>query len=474
MRVLGSLPLLLAGCTLSRLEPVPCADNLTCREAFGWGYTCDADAGLCAPAEVEPRCEQTWPTDLLTNREEYADTIVFGAILDRSAAEAEMLAFELPVRQVNDEAGLDGRAFGIIECDTEENGNIDDRNLDESNLDLALWLADSIGVPAILGPQYSSNAIDVYTAVSPYGTLVMSQSATSPALTDIDGGAPTANDPGLFWRTPPPDSLQGKVIASDVAARGVGQVAVIYQNGAYGEGLATVFNAEFNALGGEATLYPFDDSDASLDHFVTVVGSSAEEVLFIASDTDAVKAFLRGAGALADEWGDRGVFLTDGAYYTDVFEETASSAGDLFDQLRGTRPTVDIESATYQFFKASFESTYGVDSTEYAYSAYAYDASWLLIYGAAWATYQQDGVSGENMARGLLKVSSGDEVAIKPTGWPTVRANFAEGRAVDVLGASGELDYDATGEAAAPIEIWTVSCTGGQCTFGVEEVVQPD
>ncbi len=468
------LPLLLVGCSFSKLDPVPCSDNATCRDAFGWGYTCDTEAGLCAVAETEPRCEETWPTDLLTDREKYADTIIFGALLDRSAAEAEMLAFELPVRQVNDEAGLDGRAYGIIECDTEENGNYDDRTLDEANLDLAIWLADSVGVPAILGPQYSSNAIDVYTAVSPFGTLVMSQSATSPALTDIDGGAPTANDPGLFWRTPPPDSLQGKVIAMDMMERGVTDVAVIYQSGAYGEGLADVFNQEFQARGGTATLYYFENDNQRDEATVTVGASGAEEVLFIASDTDTVKAFLRGAGALIDQYDGRGIFLTDGAYYIDVFEETASSAGDLFDTLRGTRPTVDTESTTYALFKSAFESTYGIDPTEFAYSAYAYDATWLLIYGSAWAEYNQDGITGENMARGLLKVSSGDEVEIKPSAWTTVRADFSAGKAVDVIGASGDLDYDETGEAAAPIEIWTVDCTGGSCTFGQESVVEPD
>lgn len=467
------LPLLVAGCSFGKLDPVPCADNATCRDAFGWGYTCDAEAGLCAPAAEEPRCEATWPTDLLTNREAYAETIVFGALIDRSAAEAEMLAFELPVRQVNDEAGLDGRAYGIIECDTEESGTYDSRTLDEANLDLALWLADSIGVPAILGPQYSSNAVDVYTAVEPYGTLVMSHSATSPALTDIDGGAPTANSPGLFWRTPPPDSLQGEVIAMDMIAREVTDVAVIYQAGAYGEGLADVFNEQFVARGGSAALYYFDNDNQRDEAVVAVAASGVQEVLFIASDTDSVKAFLRGAGALYDDYAERGIFLTDAAFYVDVFEETESTAGDLFDQLRGTRPTVDTRETTYQLFRSAFQSTYDLDPTEYAYTAYAYDAAWLLIYGTAWATYQQDALTGTNMARGLLKVSSGDEVEIKPSTWTTVKAKFEAGSAVDVIGASGALDYDAQGEASAPIEIWTVSCSGSSCEFAQDSVVQP-
>jgi len=468
------LPLvLLAGCSLSRLDPLPCADNQTCRDAFGWGYTCDTDAGLCQQAAVEDRCATTWPEDLLTDRDSYADTIIFGGLIDRSAADAEMKAFELPIRQVNEKSGLDGRDYGLIECDVQESSSYDSRTLDEANIDMATWLADSIGVPAVLGPQYSSTAIDVYSAIAPFGTMIMSHSATSPALTDIDGGDPSANDPGLFWRTAPPDSLQGKVIAGDMIDRGISKVAVIFQDGAYGEGLEDAFNTAFLAAGGTTDLYPFSADTDRDEAVVEVASSDDEEVLFIASDVETVEAFLRGAASLGDGYEGKGIFLTDGAYYESVFTDTQDSASALFDQIRGSRPTVDTDSTTYQLFKASFQSAYDLDPDAYAYTAYAYDASWLLIYGTAWATYQLDGVSGVNMARGMLKVSSGDEVEIKPNSWTTVTADFAAGHAVDVVGASGNLDYDEVGEASAPIEIWTVSCSGSSCSFTRESVVEP-
>lgn len=467
------LAIALAGCSLSRLDPIPCADNQTCRDAFGWGYTCNADAGLCEAAATEDRCATTWPEDLLTDREKYADTIIFGGLIDRSAADAEMLAFELPIRQVNEKSGLDGRNYGLIECDVQESSSFDTRTLDEANLDMASWLADSIGVPAVLGPQYSSTAIDVYTAISPFGTMVMSHSATSPALTDIDGGAPTPNDPGLFWRTAPPDSLQGKVIATDMMDRGITKVAVIFQNGAYGEGLEDAFNTAFLAAGGTTDLYPFS-TDSDRDTAVVTVGSSdVEEVLFIASDTDSVEAFLRGAASLGDAYLDKGIFLTDGAYYESVFTDTKDSASALFDLIRGSRPTVDTESTTYQLFKASFQAAYDIDPDGYAYTAYAYDAAWLLIYDTAWSTYQYDDITGVDMARGMLKVSSGDDVEIKPNSWTTVTADFKAGHAVDVVGASGSLDYDTEGEVSAPIEIWTVSCSGSSCSFNQERVIEP-
>ncbi len=59
---------LLAGCSLSKFDAVPCTENLECRDAFGWGFTCDTDAGLCAETPTEARCERAWPEDLLSNR----------------------------------------------------------------------------------------------------------------------------------------------------------------------------------------------------------------------------------------------------------------------------------------------------------------------------------------------------------------------------------------------------------------------
>ena len=135
---------------------------------------------------------------------------------------------------------------------------------------------------------------------------------------------------------------------------------------------------------------------------------------------------------------------------------------------------MDTSTSAYALFSTAYLATYAVDPTGSAYPAYAYDASWLLLYGAAWATTQEDGISGLNMARGLRKISDGDEVEIKPGTWPTVQANFETGASVDVVGASGTLDYDpATGETTAPIEIWYVECSGSSCTFGQHGIIEP-
>ena len=93
-----------------------------------------------------------------------------------------------------------------------------------------------------------------------------------------------------------------------------------------------------------------------------------------------------------------------------------------------------------------------------------------MVYGTAWSTYQNGDITGMGIAQGLRKVSSGQEVLVRPTSWSTVRASFDAGQSVDVVGASGTLDYDPiTEETATPIDVWTVNAPGTdfkiECTF---------
>lgn len=106
-------------------------------------------------------------------------------------------------------------------------------------------LVTSDGVVAIMGADCSgvTTAIANNTAV-PNGVVMVSPSATSPALTTID-------DKGFFFRTAPSDARQGQVLADVLKARGINDVAITYTNNDYGKGLADSFSGAFTANGGK-------------------------------------------------------------------------------------------------------------------------------------------------------------------------------------------------------------------------------
>ena len=98
-------------------------------------------------------------------------------------------------------------------------------------------------VAGIMGADCSGVTTAIANNVAiPNGVTMVSPSATSPALTDID-------DNGYFFRTAPSDARGGEILAQTVVERGISKVAVTYTNNDYGKGLADSFSSAFTALG---------------------------------------------------------------------------------------------------------------------------------------------------------------------------------------------------------------------------------
>ena len=438
-----------------------CASSVDCRDALGLGWACGEDAQCFQPGP-HPRCTSE-PSSILTDPAAHQDDLLIGSIFDQDDFLLMVRAARLAVIQVNDRDGLGGRPVGIVECTNEESAAFDALTAEEATVEVGRYMAEQFGVSAIVGPATSGRAEVAYNALSPLDVLLISPSATSPALTAIDGLVSTDAAPGLFWRTAPPDSLQGRVIADQMITElGVTRVAVINETGAYGEGLAEVFLQNFVGGGRTADSFPFSNV-TDLGQITATVGdqtSDFEEVLVISSQTSDVADFLNAAAGIPG-YAAMGIFLTDGARDAQLLEETAGTANALYPNIRGTVPAI-LQGLVYNAFSAAYTIVYnGQNPADFGFSAHAWDASWLALIGAAWADAQEAEVTGTTIARGLRKVSSGDPLDLGPTDWTEVRANFSGGTAVDVSGASGALNYDPeSGETTAPIFVWRINAAG--------------
>jgi branched-chain amino acid transport system substrate-binding protein len=381
--------------------------------------------------------------------------------MDRSVEthKARENSAQLAVTQANAAGGLEGRLFAQVFCTVEENTEYDELKRADAAVASAKWLVETLGVPAIVGPSASGDASAVFAAIQETQTVVISPSATSPALTGEDVTSPSDESPGFLWRTAPPDSIQGQVIAQDLRARDVSTVEVVYQVGAYGEELSRVFQEEFAKQGGTADDSPsvYTDVTEVGPLASTIADSSAEVVLFISSQAADVAAFLNAAsvGGLLPKYQTKGIFLTDAAANADVL---MGAQPDLFPNVRGTRPakaTGPVNAAFNGAYASAFD---GVDVSQFSFTAHSFDAAWLVLYGSAWSHLQLGGeVSGLGIARGLRRISSGETVEVGGSKYKTVIQAFRNGGTVDVVGASGELDYDpATEETTAPFEVWRI------------------
>ena len=137
------------------------------------------------------------------------------------------------------------------------------------------------GVKGIIGGDCSGVTRAMLTNVAmPNGIVMVSPSATSPALT---------NDPdnGLFFRTAPSDAREGEVMADILTEKGVKSIALTYSNSDYGKGLAESIANAFTAKGGVVTINAaHDDGKADYSAEVAALAAAGGDLLVVAGYLD--------------------------------------------------------------------------------------------------------------------------------------------------------------------------------------------
>ncbi len=455
------MALLLASCTLTRKSEEACTRTADCRSAFGIGYVCAAD-GFCERAPPNPRCATTSPPDLLLRPESYPNAIMIGALADGSVEtqRGREDAIRLAVTQVNEEGGLDGRPFGVVFCDIAKNPAYDSLERVDAAVASARWLADVLGVPAIVGPSASGDALAVFDAIRDQGVLVISPAASSPELTGHDEPAPTDERPGLLWRTAPPDTIQGEAIARWLIEQrpAYDSVVVVHEKGPYGDALADVFTKAYQKSGRKVTTLSFATASQRDAAILEAPATKPPFVLFFSSQTQDAVAFLNAASAVT-AYESISFFLTDSAANPDLLAGAAGASA--LPRVVGSRPALP-SGPTFDLFKASYSAAFRKDASALSFVPHAYDAAWMVFYGAAWSLRHEGAITGLGIARGLRKLSvPGPEVRVTPGNWGPIVDALASGAGVNLVGASGTLDYDpATEETTGPIDIWKVSADG--------------
>jgi branched-chain amino acid transport system substrate-binding protein len=165
------------------------------------------------------------------------------------------------------------------------------------------------GVAAIVGADCSGVTTAIANNVAvPNGVVMVSPSATSPALSTI-------NDKGYFYRTAPSDARQGQVLADILGSRGITEVAVTYTNNDYGKGLSESFGGAFKAQGGKISISAaHEDGKADYSAEVGALSASGSKHLAVfgyidqggkgiiqaSIDSDAFSNFIMADGMVGD------------------------------------------------------------------------------------------------------------------------------------------------------------------------------
>lgn len=498
------------GCALSNIAQDDCGSNAECEAAFGLGSACAegycsapkacvtghdcrrmfgggacVQGGCVAALPRDPTCSIMEPPDLL-EKSAVGDGshVILGGIFSLEAEfdEAQTKAVRLAVREVNRTGGtINGRPLGVIFCD---NGGPDNsvegdarKALNEHAMD---YLAGTLGVPALVGPLRSSDSLTLISRAlaKRYPTVIISPSATSPALTKQPDKLDPADKFGLFWRTCPSDELQGSVLATNVIPQGQ-KVAVIYLQDAYGEGLSTVFKEKYEAgsdpmMPSTVVTFPFDASTDRVALASSVASAQPQAVLIISVQAVDSIGILTEIAKTPVGGGAVKFYFTDGSKDDTKLLDPALPQGvkDLIQQSRGTAPARP-SGPNFELFKTNLQKDFMLSADAYAFLAQSYDAGYVGAYGIAFASRAGTDYDGRQVAEGLANLSSGTMINISPTEWPAGKSELSSGPLkINLVGTSGELDFNAsTGEAPGPIEIWSVAPTLGG--FVTDEVVKP-
>ena len=459
--VAAATAVLTGACSVvTKVDFAECQVSADCRGAFGHNSVC-GEEGLCRAVALDDRCKNVYPEDLFTRPENYPDAIILGSLLNHAKEGGDQLminAATLAVEGANSSGLTEGRLFGIVHCDYQEFA-VESKTSDEAAVDGAKYLVDELGAVAIVGPGTSSLAEAVFRELqkpehAPQA-LIVSPSATSVSLTNID--VRDGDKPGLFWRTAPPDSQIGAELAGRMLSEGITTAVVIYEAGSYGSGLASAVQ-QGGFPGAELLSFA---TTADLRTLVDEVGArspSAEVgVVFIGSEVGQVTDFLNRASVYPFYEGVS-IFLGDTAKAQGVLEGTKDAAN-LYPKIRGVFPGTP-QGPVYTLFLADYKGAF--KQTPDSFAALTYDATWLAMYGVAWAELQRGGeLTGLDLAYGLQRVSKGVAVNINPNSWNDVKTEFKAGRSIDITGVSGDLQYDPeTEECTAPFSYWKITDDG--------------
>lgn len=423
-----------------------CEEDTDCPEE---GMVCN-ELGSCQ----QPSSLLVAPCDQAVGDVDADDAFIIGVLLPLSGPEEGFgrplfQSIQLAQNDFNGIGGVNGRSIALLICDT--------AGLDAQAREGAEHLAD-IGVQAVIGPDYSSQTLDVATNVTiPNEMVLVSPSATAVTISNLA-------DNGLVWRTVASDAIQGQALGELVAylldeqpQRGLNtrvtdpKLAVLVRDSdTYASGLRdslvdvvpasiiqsdqfTTYNYPNISAGDpgdySGTIADLLTEDGDPPEVITILGSS--EVWTIAELID-------------------GQVDHDPIYiFADAGRISAEAAGApeaLRGRVWGTAPqnVGDSGYAPYLGFRVKYQGAYGEAPDAFQFVANAFDALYVIAFGAA-----AGGFTGPEIAEGMTRLSSGDTINPNQSSAQSAINTLSGGGTINYQGASGPLNFDQNGDPQA-------------------------
>ncbi|MBB6552752.1 ABC transporter substrate-binding protein [Nonomuraea rubra] len=323
---------------------------------------------------------------------------------------------DLALKEINGAGGVLGKP--VTKSDTDSGDTT--TNIASQSVDKLL----AQKVDAIVGAASSSVSESIIDKITRAGVVQFSPANTSDKFTTIE-------DAGLYFRTAPPDKLQGRVLGDLVVADGNDTIGILAMQDSYGSGLAdqvTRTAQEGGATVVERVDYDPKAADFSADVSKIKAANPKGIVLIGFEETSKVVQELVKQGLTSDKykW-----YMVDGNMSNTNFAKTPKGT---MEGVKGTLPGAEApEAFQKRLLKVNPELA------EYTYAAESYDAVTLIALAAEAAKAD----TGAAIAGKLVEVSKG---GTKCTGFKECADLLKAGTDIDYDGVSGPVDFNDVGD----------------------------
>jgi len=379
------------------------------------------------------------PPVAATAAAETSNDLVIASLAPETGGYAPILAsLREPVRiavdEINAAGGVGrGRQARLVTADE----GIDAR----SAVTATEQLLDADHADAIIGPAASTSALSILDTIKD-SALVCSGSNTAAQLTK-DGPERSG---GLYFRTSPPDKLQGSALAELVLSDGRSNIALLNPSDSYATPLASSVARALKDGGARVTHASFDPGDeALLDAARRVLRKKRDAVVVVAAAPDGariVKTLIdQGSGpAVLPMYGNDGLYDPGFVALVDAANPGAVAG------LTGTVPAADPGGPDTQFDKV-FAAT-GADAF---FSAYYYDCTILTALAAVKAKSDDP----RKMAHAFAPNLKGGTDCVS---FAACKQLLEQGKSIHYRGASSDFEEFGTSEPnQGAYDVWTYS-----------------
>ncbi|HUR08128.1 MAG TPA: ABC transporter substrate-binding protein [Nonomuraea sp.] len=393
-----------------RVLAVVAATSLALTACGGGGDTAAPASSSAAPSSAAPAAKGD-------------GTLTVGTLLPQTGSLAflgppEFAGVDAAIKEINEAGGVLGKPVTKYDTDSgDTTTNIASQSVDK----LLAQKAD-----AIIGAASSSVSESVIDKITSAGVVHFSPANTSDKFTTI-------KDNGLYFRTAPPDKLQGRVLGDLIIADGSDTVGILAMQDSYGTGLADQVAKTVTDGGAEVVeRVDYDPKAADFSADVAKIKAKNPKAIVLIGFEETAKVIQelikQGLPASKHKW-----YMVDGNTSNTNYVKMPKGT------LKGVKGTIPGAAAP-EDFKGKLMAV-NPKLEDFSYAPESYDAMNLVALAAEAAKSD----AGVDIGAKLAEVSKGGE---KCNNFKSCADLLKAGKDIDYDGVSGPVEFNDAGDPA--------------------------